>query len=55
MGLPDLYPFVLGPTAIAKLTFVHDRIRVQRERIANPTSALRAMIAGLRQRIGTPG
>jgi hypothetical protein len=55
MGLPDLYPFVLGPSAIAKLTFVHDRIRAQRERIATPTSALPAMVAGLRQRIGTPG
>ena len=55
MGQPDLYPFLLGPTAIAKLTYVHDRIRAQRERLANPSSALRAMVAGLRQRIGSPG
>jgi hypothetical protein len=27
MGLPDLYPFVLGPLAVAKLTFVQQRIR----------------------------
>jgi hypothetical protein len=54
MGQPDLYPFLLGPTAIAKLTYVHDRIRAQRERLARPSSALRAMIAGLRRPIGTP-
>jgi hypothetical protein len=27
MGLHDLYPFVLGPLAVAKLTFVQERIR----------------------------
>jgi hypothetical protein len=27
MGLLDLYPFVLGPVAVAKLSFVHDLIR----------------------------
>src|SRR5208282_3576280 len=27
MGLHDLYPFVLGPLAVAKLTFVQQRIR----------------------------
>ena len=26
MGLPDLYPFVLAPAIVTKLTFVHDRI-----------------------------
>ena len=26
MGIPDLYPFVLAPPAIVKLTFVHDCI-----------------------------
>ena len=26
MGLRDLYPFVLGPLAVAKLTFVQQRI-----------------------------
>jgi hypothetical protein len=55
MGLPDLYPFVLAPTVIAKLTFVHDRIRAQRDRGETPNGALRAMLAGLRQRIGSPG
>jgi hypothetical protein len=27
MGLHDLYPFVLGPLAVAKLTFVQQQIR----------------------------
>ena len=26
MGLPDLYPFVLAPAVVAKLTFIHDSI-----------------------------
>jgi hypothetical protein len=26
MGQPDLYPFVLGPTVIGKLRFVHGLI-----------------------------
>jgi hypothetical protein len=55
MGLSDLYPFVLSPTVIAKLTFVHDRIRAYRDRRESPDSALKAMLAGLRQRIGSPG
>jgi hypothetical protein len=54
MGLSDLYPFVLAPTVIAKLTFVHDRIRAQHGR-READGALRAMIAGLKQRIGSPG
>ena len=54
MGLSDLYPFVLAPTVIAKLTFVHDRIRAQRAG-GDGDGALRAMIAGLRQRVGSPG
>ena len=32
MGLPDLYPFVLGPSAAAKLTFVQERIRATSSR-----------------------
>jgi hypothetical protein len=55
MGLPDLYPFVLSPSVIAKLTFVHDRIRAHRNRREAPDGALKAMLAGLRQRIGSPG
>jgi hypothetical protein len=26
MGLPDLYPFILGPAVVVKLTFIHDCI-----------------------------
>ena len=55
MGLPDLYPFVLAPTVIVKLAFVHDRIRAQRDRGETPDGALRAMLAGLRQRSDAAG
>jgi hypothetical protein len=54
MGLPDLYPFVLAPSVIVKLTFVHDRIRAQRDGGKASNGALRAMLAGLKQRIGSP-
>jgi hypothetical protein len=50
MGLPDLYPFVLSPEAIRKLSFVHERIQTQATRRTESRSGLRAMIAGLRQR-----
>jgi hypothetical protein len=30
MGLPDLYPFVLAPAVITKLTFIHDCIHAPR-------------------------
>jgi hypothetical protein len=49
MGLHDLYPFVLSPTAIAKLAFVHERVRAQVGGITASDDGLRAMIAGLRQ------
>jgi hypothetical protein len=55
MGLPDLYPFVLAPAVIGKLTFVHERINAQRGRRVAPDSSLRAMISGLTQRIGLAG
>jgi hypothetical protein len=50
MGLPDLYPFLLSPPVIEKLTFVHSCIRTQI--LPNINTGLRATIAGLRQRIG---
>jgi hypothetical protein len=50
MGLHDLYPFVLSPQAIAKLAFVHERIRARAGRSAATDGGFRAMIAGLRQR-----
>jgi hypothetical protein len=35
MGLHDLYPFVLGPSAVVKLTFVQQRIRAMSPRKAD--------------------
>jgi hypothetical protein len=49
MGLPDLYPFVLSPPAIAKLAFVHACILAGRPTDSNGT--IRAIIAGLRRRV----
>ena len=50
MGLQDLYPFVLSPRPIAKLAYVHERIRDQAGRRTAPDSGLQAMIAALRQK-----
>jgi hypothetical protein len=50
MGVSDLYPFVLGPVVLGKLRFVHDCIREQAADKSRPTSGMRAMVAGLRQR-----
>jgi hypothetical protein len=54
MGMPDLYPFVLSPSVIGKLAFIHECIREQAGRTSSPDGGLRAMIAGLRQRAGLP-
>ena len=54
MGAADLYPFVLSPQVIGKLSFVHDCIREQAGRKVEPAGGVRAMIAGLRQRPGFP-
>jgi hypothetical protein len=48
MGLHDLYPFVLRPPAIAKLAFVHERIRDHAGRRNAPERPAKMMIAGLR-------
>jgi hypothetical protein len=56
MGLPDLYPFVLSPGVIVKLSFVHTLIR-KAHGDANgdqPQGTLRAVVAGLRRVYGTP-
>jgi hypothetical protein len=52
MGLHDLYPFVLSPPAVAKLAYVHERIRAQAGRNIPADGGLHAMIAGLRRRTG---
>jgi hypothetical protein len=56
MGLPDLYPFVLSPGVIWKLTFIHERIHAAgTRRPADAASgSLRAVIAGLKRPIGSP-
>jgi hypothetical protein len=33
MGIPDLYPFVLAPAVIVKLSFIHDRIHAAGGRV----------------------
>jgi hypothetical protein len=54
MGAPDLYPFVLSPRVIGKLSFIHDCIREQAGRKIAAGGGMRAVIAGLRQRAGFP-
>ena len=53
MGRPDLYPFVLSPPVIVKLAFIHDRIHAQRGRRAAPDGDLKAVIAGLKRKVGS--
>ena len=53
MGLSDLYPFVLSPQVIVKLTFIHECIHAQRGRHAVPDSGLKAMVAGLKCKVGS--
>ena len=54
MGIPDLYPFVLSPSVIVKLSFIHERIYAQGRRAA-PSGGLQAIVASLKQNIGAPG
>ena len=56
MGIPDLYPFVLAPAVIVKLSFIHDRIHAAggRANADQGRSALRAVVAGLKRAVGTP-
>jgi hypothetical protein len=57
MGQPDLYPFILGPTVIGKLAFIHERVFEATGRSAgNETheNVLTAIAAGLRKRIAAP-
>ena len=51
MGQPDLYPFLLAPAVIGKLTFVHDQIH-RGTRARDPVAAWRAMAVGLRRPVG---
>lgn len=57
MGQPDLYPFVLGPKAIVKLSFVHECIHAYAGHAGEDEEGggvLRAVIAGLKRAVGSP-
>ena len=55
MGSGDLYPFVLTPSVIAKLDFVHHLLRTKgTQPQATSASSLRAMIAILKSKVGHP-
>jgi len=56
MGMADLYPFLLKPPVIVKLSFIHTRIRAAggRRTPDQGPDALRAVVAGLKRPIGTP-
>lgn len=54
MGVPDLYPFVLSPAVVGKLSFVHDCIRANARGKIAPTRTVRSLVAGLRRRRGLP-
>jgi hypothetical protein len=56
MGLSDLYPFVLAPSVIVKLDFIHETIHTaqNRQQASGHGGALRAVAAGLKRKIGAP-
>jgi hypothetical protein len=56
MGIADLYPFVLGPAVIVKLSFVHERIHARHgtRGTDDGRGALGAVIAGLKRAVGDP-
>jgi hypothetical protein len=55
MGVPDLYPFVLAPPVIVKLSFIHDRIHAGSglRHADQARGALRAVVAGLKRGVGS--
>jgi len=56
MGIHDLYPFVLSPTVIVKLAFVHECIHANKGQvtIGRTQEVLRAVVAGLKRAVGVP-
>jgi hypothetical protein len=52
MGLPDLYPFVLSPAVIVKLTFIRNLVRLASGHKAGDDKALHAIVAGLKRKVG---
>jgi hypothetical protein len=58
MGQPDLYPFVLTPSVIVKISFVHAQIHragSMRAIAIDDTETLRAVVSGLRRGQQIPG
>jgi len=57
MGIADLYPFVLAPPVIVKLSFIHERIHAAAasRRGDQGRGALRAVIASLKRGVVSPG
>lgn len=55
MGLSDLYPFVLSPTIVLKLSFIHELVhRRSLEDQPDDEAALKAMAAGLKKAMAAP-
>jgi hypothetical protein len=55
MGLSDLYPFVLTPAVILKLSFIHDQVhRRSPADEADDEAALKAIAAGLKKAVAAP-
>ena len=55
MGQSDLYPFVLTPSVIVKLTFIHELIHSpDRPRHGDEHDDLKAIVAGLKRNLGAP-
>jgi len=56
MGIADLYPFVLAPPVIVKLSFIHDRIHQAAgpRRLDQGRGALRAVIASMKRGVVSP-
>ena len=55
MGIPDLYPFVLPPPVIVKLSFIHAKIHDFASSFDDARrGALRAVIARLKRAVGMP-
>lgn len=54
MGLQDLYPFVLPPAVIVKLSFVHGLVHANDDQTTRPRPdrTLQALVAGFKRRIG---
>jgi hypothetical protein len=55
MGVPDLYPFVLGVPAMLKLTYVYNKIhRLAPTEQQNDSAALKAVVATLKRGVSSP-